>query len=256
MGWLASISRPPYNVALELTRRPHRPTGAPSSAWAALLAQLKRYADNRCADAPQHHPCAGPPAIVNSSHRDAAAIPNLRKSLRRRWLRGALVARFPTTPARLASWAPAGSVSSTESIPIVVRVADSFFAQTNTCRSSAPDGASCPSLGRPLVVRSPSAPLWTESRVATALRTPRPFRSSTEGVPVGVLLLTSTQHLDGPGRSVPRLDSRRAPLHNGSVELTGRPAALPRPELRPGRPAAHFRRYADTVVPRRRRFGK
>src|SRR5690606_18187077 len=33
--------------------------------------------------------------------------------------------------------------------------------------------------------------------------------------------------------------------HNDSVELTGRPTALPRPELRPGRPAAHFRRYAD-----------
>ena len=32
-------------------------------------------------------------------------------------------------------------------------------------------------------------------------------------------------------------------LPNGSLEPTGRPTALPRPERRPGRPAAHFRRY-------------
>jgi hypothetical protein len=32
------------------------------------------------------------------------------------------------------------------------------------------------------------------------------------------------------------------PPANESLEPTGRPAALPRPELRPGRPAAHFRR--------------
>jgi hypothetical protein len=33
---------------------------------------------------------------------------------------------------------------------------------------------------------------------------------------------------------------RAAP--NGSLEPTGRPAALPRPELRPGRPAAQLKR--------------
>ncbi len=36
--------------------------------------------------------------------------------------------------------------------------------------------------------------------------------------------------------------------HNDSLEPTGRPAALPRPERRPGRPAAQFRRYADNFV--------
>jgi hypothetical protein len=39
---------------------------------------------------------------------------------------------------------------------------------------------------------------------------------------------------------------------NGSLEPTGRPAALPRPELRPGRPAAQFKRYADTDLPESR----
>src|SRR5690606_26251872 len=34
--------------------------------------------------------------------------------------------------------------------------------------------------------------------------------------------------------------------YNDSVEQTGRPTALPRPELRPGRPAAHFRRAQPT----------
>jgi hypothetical protein len=35
------------------------------------------------------------------------------------------------------------------------------------------------------------------------------------------------------------------PQSNDSLEPTGRPTALPRPELRPGRPAAQFRRYVD-----------
>ena len=34
-----------------------------------------------------------------------------------------------------------------------------------------------------------------------------------------------------------------APLANESLEPTGRPAAPVQPGLRPGRPAAHFRRY-------------
>ncbi len=33
------------------------------------------------------------------------------------------------------------------------------------------------------------------------------------------------------------------PQPNGSLEPTGRPAALPQPWLRPGRPAAQFKRY-------------
>ena len=36
---------------------------------------------------------------------------------------------------------------------------------------------------------------------------------------------------------------------NDSVEPTGRPTALPRPEPRLGRPAAHFRRYAHRIHP-------
>jgi hypothetical protein len=39
-----------------------------------------------------------------------------------------------------------------------------------------------------------------------------------------------------------------APLANDSLEQTGRPTALPRPELRPGRPAAQLKRYADSIV--------
>ena len=37
-------------------------------------------------------------------------------------------------------------------------------------------------------------------------------------------------------------DETVPPRPNGSLEPTGRPTALPRPELRPGRPAAQFRR--------------
>lgn len=43
---------------------------------------------------------------------------------------------------------------------------------------------------------------------------------------------------------------------NGSMELPGRPTSVPRSWSCPGRPAAHFKRYADRVTRRRRRFGK
>jgi hypothetical protein len=55
-----------------------------------------------------------------------------------------------------------------------------------------------------------------------------------------------------PRNRRPRSDRDRllpAPPHNDSLELTRRPSVVLRPELRPGRPAAHFRRYAVTKHP-------
>ena len=46
----------------------------------------------------------------------------------------------------------------------------------------------------------------------------------------------------------PMADRRRTLVSNDSLESPGRPAALPRPELRPGRPATQLKRYADNAV--------
>jgi hypothetical protein len=53
-----------------------------------------------------------------------------------------------------------------------------------------------------------------------------------------LLCATAARRRNRPGRG----SGQSALRPNGSLEQTGRPTALPRPELRPGRPAAQFRR--------------
>ena len=110
--------------------------------------------------------------------------------------------------------------SSGDQIGLVVRVSGSPSGQTNTCRLAAPVGASPCVLRQPLVVRSPAVPRSNESRVVSELPTPRVFPSRAGAVPLGFSGCQRQLASRRPGRLAPRLDRRKHPLHNGSLELT------------------------------------
>ncbi|HSJ62470.1 MAG TPA: hypothetical protein VK922_01070 [Gemmatimonadaceae bacterium] len=60
--------------------------------------------------------------------------------------------------------------------------------------------------------------------------------------------LTATRIGDADPDQCSRVREDRAQLPNDSLDPTGPPAAPNRPGLRPGRPAAQFRRYAHTAL--------
>src|SRR5690606_32412929 len=133
----------------------------------------------------------------HSPLRDSATISNLRKSLHRRSLRGALVARFATTTGasrqlgtRRLSKAPLAHPYRGARLRQLLRPEKHVSRQSaRWCLTSAARTTARVALA----VRSS---VERASRVATELRTLYPSRSRTEGVPVEVRLVTANQHLN------------------------------------------------------------
>jgi hypothetical protein len=169
--------------------------------------------------------------------------PDPRKSLLRRWFCGAFVGvlrdhtgasrqlgtrRLSRGPLnRPLSWCASPTASSRRQ----TRVAAELPLAPHVPRSD--DRSWCvrrPPLTGGRVVSQPSSELLARS--ARALRA-YPWESCSSP-PTSI----STARPLG----APSLDSRGAPLHNGSVELTGRPTGVRRSRSYPGRPAAHFKR--------------